>query len=98
MSNISMVMSFKCSNCCKIVLDHLRFSYNASYVVLMYKIDVKYQYAIRAVCADACVFRKRPGRALIGACPLIKMNTMHLNYIDIICSWSKIGVVHLYSL
>ena len=30
MSNLSMVISFKCSNCCKEVYDHLRLSFNAS--------------------------------------------------------------------
>ena len=44
--------------------------------VLVCRICVKYRYTIRAVCAYACVFRKRPGCALIGACALIRMNTV----------------------
>ena len=51
-------------------------SINASNEVLMCRIDVKYQYNIRAVCAYALVFRKRPGCALIGACALIRTNTV----------------------
>ena len=43
----------------------------------MCRIDVKYQYAIRAVCAYACVFLKRPGCALIGACALIRTNMLY---------------------
>ena len=71
-SNLSMVMSFKYSNCWKVVFDHLRLSFNASNAVLMCRIGVKYLYTIRAVCAYAYVFRKRPGCALIGACALIR--------------------------
>ena len=37
---------------------------------------LKYQYASRTLCAYAHVFRKRPGCALIGACALIRMNTI----------------------
>ena len=53
---LSMVMSFKYTNCLKVVFDHLRFSLNASNAVLMFRISVKYQYSIRAVCAYAYVF------------------------------------------
>ena len=69
-------MSFKYSNCWKVVFDHLRLSFNASYAVLMCRIGVKYQYTIRVVCAYAYVFPKRPGCALIGACVLIRTNTV----------------------
>ena len=79
MSNQSMVMSFKYSNCWKVVFDHLRLRFNASNVVLMCRIGVKYQYTIRAVCAHAYVFQKRPGCALIGGCALIRTNTVN-NY------------------
>ena len=65
-------MSFKSSNHCKILFDHLRLSFN---VVLMCKIGKKYQHASRAVCAYVHGFRKRPGCALFGACALIRMNT-----------------------
>ena len=71
MSNLSMVMSFKCSNCCKVVLIN-----NASNVVLMCKIGEKYQYTIRAECADAHAFWKPSGCVLIEACALIKTNTV----------------------
>ena len=71
-----MVMSFKYSNCLKVVFDHLRFSFNASNAVLMCRISVKYQYTIQAVCAFAYVFQKIPGCALIGACALIRKNTV----------------------
>ena len=57
MANLSMVMSFKRSNCCKVVFDQLRLSINASYAVLMCRIDVKHQYNIRAVCAYAHNFK-----------------------------------------
>ena len=42
----------------------------------MCRIDVKYQYTIRAMCTYARVFRKRPGCALIGPCALIRTNTV----------------------
>ena len=71
-----MVMSSKYSNCLKVVFDHLRFSFNASNAVLMCRISVKYQYTIQAVCAFAYVFQKIPGCALIGACALIRTNTV----------------------
>ena len=58
------------------VFDHLRLSINSSNAVLMCRIDVKYQYTIRAVCAYAHVLRKRPECALTGACALIRMNTV----------------------
>ena len=44
----------------------------------MCQIAVKYEYASRAVCAYAHIFRKRRGCALIGACALIRMNTVIL--------------------
>ena len=69
-------MSFKLFNCYKIVFDHLRLSFNATNEVFLCRIGVKYQYTIRVVCAYARVFRKRPGCALIGACALIRTNTV----------------------
>ena len=45
-------------------------------MVLMCKIDVKYRYANRAVCAMN-VFLKQPGCAFIGACVLIRMNAVY---------------------
>ena len=72
-----MVMSFKYSNCLKVVFDHLRFSFNASNPVLMCRISVKYQFTIQAVCAYSYVFFFRKYRgALIGACALIRTNTV----------------------
>ena len=81
-----MLMSFKYSNCLKVIFDHLRFSFNASNAVLMCIISVKYQYTIQAVCAYAysTFFRKYrgvrilkiPGCAHIGACALIRTNTV----------------------
>ena len=58
---LSMVMSFKYTNCLKVVFDHLRFSLNASNAVLLCRISVKYQYSIRAVCAYAYVFSEKTG-------------------------------------
>ena len=78
MSDLSVVMLFKWFNCDKEVCDHLQLSISASIAVLMYRIDVKYQYTIRAVCAYARVFQKRPACALIGACALIKTNTENI--------------------
>ena len=45
-------------------------------IVLMYKLGVQYQYAIPAVCAYAHNFLEQKGCALIGACVLIRMNTV----------------------
>ena len=72
------MVSFKSSNYCKVYSFVLSFtvSINASNAVLVCRIDVKYQYTIRAVCAYAGVFRKRPGCALIGAFALIRTNTV----------------------
>ena len=67
-------MSFKSSNCFKIVSDHLRLSLNATNEVFLCRICVKYHYTIRVVCAYA--LRKRPRCALIGACALIRTNTI----------------------
>ena len=77
MSNLSMVMSFKCSICCEVVYDHLRLSFNASNALSLCRIGVKYQHTFGAVCAYARVFRKRPVCALIGACALIRTNTVN---------------------
>ena len=59
MSNLLLVMSFKYTNCLKVVFDHLRFSFNASNAVLMCRISVKYQYTIRVVCAHAYGFSEK---------------------------------------
>ena len=48
---------------------------------LMCKIGVKYYYASLGVCAYAPVCGKRPRSALIGACALIRMNTVHIEHI-----------------
>ena len=53
MSNLSTVMSFKCSNCCKVVYDHFQLSFNASNVLSLCIIDGKYQHTIGAVCTYA---------------------------------------------
>ena len=58
------------------VFDHLRLSCDAVNTVFMCKIGIKYQYASRAVCAYAYVVEKLPGCALIGACVLIRTNTV----------------------
>ena len=79
MSNLSMAMSFKCLNCCKVVYDHLQLSFNASNALSLCRIGVKYQHTIGTVCAYARVCRKRPGCALIGACALIRTNTVHVD-------------------
>ena len=42
----------------------------------MCRIGVKRQHTFGAVCSYARVFRKRLGRALIGACALIRTNTV----------------------
>ena len=66
-------MSYKCSSRRELLFDQLRIRYN---VVLMCKIGIKYQYFNRVVCAYAQIFQKRPGCALIGACALIRTNTV----------------------
>ena len=59
------------------MFDHLRLSFNAVNMVSMCKVCIKYQHAIsQKVCAYAHAFRKRPGCALIGACALIRTNTV----------------------
>ena len=49
---------------------------NTFNTVFMCKIGLKYQYASRTVCTYAHGFQKRPGCALIGACALIRTNTV----------------------
>ena len=68
----------------KIVFDHLKFSFKAVNAVLMCKIGIKYQKASRTVCAYGHIFRKRSGCALIGACALIRTNT-----VDFSCAKTK---------
>ena len=46
----------------------------------MCKIAVKYKYASRAVCAYTHIFQKPRGCALIGACAVIRTNTVNLKY------------------
>ena len=53
--------------------------FNAADTVSMCKIGINYQYATRAVCAYAHSFRKLRGCALIGACALIRTNTVILS-------------------
>ena len=61
----------------------------------MCKIAEKYQYARRAGCAYAHNFREYPGCALIGACALIRTNTVtmmlkcHLS-VEIVDIWCLI--------
>ena len=69
-------MSCKCSNLCKIVFDRLRLGFNAVNTVFMCKNGIEYQNVSRTVCAYVHAFRKRLGCALIGACALIRMNTV----------------------
>ena len=38
MSNLSMVMSFKCSYCCKVVFEHSQLRFNVSNAVLIYRL------------------------------------------------------------
>ena len=80
-------MPFKSSNCCKLVFDHLSLSFNAVNTVLMYKIDVKFKYAGKAVCTYAHNFRNRIGCALIGACALIRMNMVHVYQVKLALSY-----------
>ena len=47
------MMSFKCSNRCKIVFDPLWLSYIAVNTEFICKVDIKFQYVSRAVCAYA---------------------------------------------
>ena len=70
------MMSCKFFNRSKIVIDRRRLGFNAVNTVFMCKTGIKYQYIARAVCAYAHAFRKRPGCALIGACALIRTNTV----------------------
>ena len=50
---MSVVMSYKYSNCREIFFDHSRIHFN---VVLMCKSRIKYQYVGRAVCAYVHIF------------------------------------------
>ena len=68
-----MVMSYKCSNRRKLLFDQLRIRFN---VVFMSKIGIEYQYLIRVVWAYTQIFQERTGCALIGACALIRTNTV----------------------
>ena len=58
------------------MFHHLRIGLNAVNTALMCKIGTNYQYASQTVCAYDHVFRKRSGCVLIGACALIRMNTV----------------------
>ena len=58
------------------MFGHLLLNLNGDKTIFSCKNGVKYQYASRAVCAYAHIFRKRPGYALIGACALIRTNTV----------------------
>ena len=62
MSNLPMVMSFKCSNCFQVIYDYLRLSFNALSLCI---IGVKYQHTIGAVCAYARVFGNDRGVRLL---------------------------------
>ena len=63
------------------MFDHLKLNCDAVNTVFMCKFGIKYQYAGRAVCAYAYVFWKRPGCVLIGACSLIRTNTVYQIYL-----------------
>ena len=67
------------------VFDHLWLSCDAVNTVFMCKIGIKYQYASRAVCAYAYVFWETAGCGLIGACALIRTNT-------VVCFWHHCNV------
>ena len=56
------------------MFDHLRISFNAVNTVLMCKIDIKYMCTNMLVAQYIC--RKQPECALIGACALIRTNTV----------------------
>ena len=58
MSKLPIIMAFKCTNCCKILFDRLRLSFDAANKILMCKIGIKWQFASRAVFAYAYVFFK----------------------------------------
>ena len=58
------------------MFDNFSLKFNAVNMVLMCTIGVNYQYASRAVCAYAHVFCNQAGCALIGACVLIRTNTV----------------------
>ena len=51
-------------------------SFYAVDTISMPKICINFQLASQAVCVYAHDFRKQPGCALIGACALIRMNTV----------------------
>ena len=72
MSKISVVMSDKRSNHHKILYDHIRISFNG---VLMCKICINTNMLVEH-CALMRIFQKAPGYALIGACVLIRTNTV----------------------
>ena len=68
-STIPIMMSFK-------RFDHLMLNFYAVNTIFMPIICIKFQIASQAVCAYAHYFRKRPRCALIGACALIRTNTV----------------------
>ena len=57
------------------MFDNPKLSFN---MVLKYNIGVKYQYACRALCAYAYDFQNQQMCALIGACALIRTNTVYM--------------------
>ena len=68
-----MTLILKPSYLNKRVLGHLILGFDT---VLMCEIVVKYHCSSRGVCVYVLVFRSPPGCALIGACALIKTNTV----------------------
>ena len=69
------MLSFMFSNQCKIVFKDLRFDLTQFISYLCVKL-VKNTYIPVEHCALIHSFRKRPGCALIGACALIRINTV----------------------
>ena len=72
------MLPVKCSNHLKIVFDHAMLSLNAAITVFLCKNCIKKKTIClsRSVCLSICFFWKRPGCALIGACALIRTNTV----------------------
>ena len=59
----------------------------------MCKIGIKFQYASQALWAYEHVFRKLPRCALIGACALIRTNTV-MNIALLIHIWFEVKFMH----
>ena len=75
---------FMCSNRCKIVFKDLRFDLTLFISNLCVKLVKNTNIPVEH-CALIHSFRKRPGCALIGACALIKLNTVFFFLILKLC-------------